>query len=414
MKLSDTRDEHIRTVAAVATGLALPLIPLGVAVTQGLLALALLLLLALVYGDDGVQARFIAALKMPVAWAFMTMFAIWLLVTPWSNGPWHSFTTVVRTALYLLGAVLIWANLCRYDGFYRCALSVFMGASVAMLAAACLALTFPEPFAHAMGLVMGKDVLADKYFKVFASSLLCLLPVVFWGGRHLGGRWRYAVWVMFPAALYVFFGTESRSSLAGAIAMLGVAALVIAWAGNQHSRIMLAAAAAFATAALGWLWWTRRFVRPTEGTFLPDWLIDPHRQYIWRYTFDQFLEAPWTGHGVNRINYVEGSQAFASAINAAILPSHPHNWILEILSETGAFGFSAIIAVLTLLAIKLLQRYKATHDPASLVLLALSAAFFGSNLFNFSVWATWWELTYFIAFALIAAGVGTTSKNAPH
>ena len=105
-----------------------------------------------------------------------------------------------------------------------------------------------------------------------------------------------------------------------------------------------------------------------------------------------------------------GSDALRADVKGSLISGHPHNWILEILSETGVFGFAALVVVLVLLAWRLLAQYKKRNDIAVLTLIALCTAFFGSSLFNFSIWSTWWLLTFFFLFSLVSVK-GNTSEH---
>lgn len=89
-------------------------------------------------------------------------------------------------------------------------------------------------------------------------------------------------------------------------------------------------------------------------------------------------------------------------IGLAVLPSHPHNWLLEILSETGVFGFTALLIALTVVAWRLLARYKKHATPQALTLIAICVAFFSASMFNFSIWTTWWLLALFVMYALVS------------
>ena len=90
---------------------------------------------------------------------------------------------------------------------------------------------------------------------------------------------------------------------------------------------------------------------------LPVSLIDAHRQYIWRFAF---------------------------------IPSHPHNWLLEVFLETGVFGLAFLLGALALL-LRLWLRIGVVSPGTSATGVALSVAFWSSSVLNFSIWAAWWQ-----------------------
>src|SRR3546814_12594177 len=73
---------------------------------------------------------------------------------------------------------------------------------------------------------------------------------------------------------------------------------------------------------------------------LPTFVIDAHRQVIWSFTLEHVAIAPWFGVGMNVVNNLPGAHELIPGINAEYIPSHPHNWILEIIVETGWIGLA--------------------------------------------------------------------------
>lgn len=404
MRLSDSHKTIVAFTAALLIGIAFPLLPLGIALTQGILGLALILLLSITPFSPEARKTYHTIFDKPLTYALGAMFVLWFFVTPWSNGPSDSFTTVLRTSLYLLGSAFIWAHFVNRPDLHRVILKTLMVSSLIILICAAAALFFPAEIWQQVQQLTNKTTGASRHFKAFASALLCLIPVLIWAGHRLGNHWHILTWAMMPAILYVMIETRSRSSISGVIAMVIVIGATLAWAHSKLAKAALSIVALVISAGLAWIWFLSRTFAPAQDLFLPPWLIDPHRQVIWQFTFEKFLESPWAGHGVNRINFVSGANEVRADIGGAYISSHPHNWVLEILSETGVFGLSAILIVLGLLAWRLLVHYKSTHDHTSLALMALCAGFFSSSLFNFSIWSTWWLLTFFVLFAIVSAG----------
>ncbi|HEY9164338.1 MAG TPA: hypothetical protein VIN57_06980, partial [Magnetovibrio sp.] len=111
------------------------------------------------------------------------------------------------------------------------------------------------------------------------------------------------------------------------------------------------------------------------------------------------------GNGIDQLNRLPGAKAVVPGLasDAATVPSHPHNWALEILSETGLVGFLPLVIALAFIAWKIARNYMRDDNEADLVLFALMTGFWASALFNFSIWAVWWQLTFTVLFAIVAA-----------
>jgi O-antigen ligase len=132
---------------------------------------------------------------------------------------------------------------------------------------------------------------------------------------------------------------------------------------------------------------------------LPDW----HRQVIWGFTIEVIKSTPFFGVGPNTINLSPGAKELIPGLNQEYIPSHPHNWLLEIAAETGLIGLTVFLFAF-LLATQLLITRAIGNNAEALAATALSATFWISSLANFSIWATWW-LTIFsvlVSFPLAA------------
>ena len=164
---------------------------------------------------------------------------------------------------------------------------------------------------------------------------------------------------------------------------------------------------------IGWLRDARLFIEKkselspvlghTEWVF-PIWLIDFQRQTIWRFALDIWEKAPWFGIGPNTINFLPGADSpLPGDDHLKLIPSHPHNWAVELLAETGIVGVSFVLCTILLTGFYWIRRYAKNHDLAILSLLLISAGYWGSGLFNFSYWAAWWQLSFFLASAIALA-----------
>ena len=70
-------------------------------------------------------------------------------------------------------------------------------------------------------------------------------------------------------------------------------------------------------------------------------IIDVHRQFIWGFSLSKIIEKPFTGHGPDSSNFIDGSQKKINHSSLGLchfIPSHPHNFFIELLLDTGVFG----------------------------------------------------------------------------
>lgn len=75
--------------------------------------------------------------------------------------------------------------------------------------------------------------------------------------------------------------------------------------------------------------------------------------------------------------------------------------MLELASETGLVGLCAVLLCLGYLAYVLSMMYLKHKDAHSMAGLVLMGTFFSSSLFNFSIWTSWWKLTFYILMAMV-------------
>ncbi|HEY9080179.1 O-antigen ligase family protein [Magnetovibrio sp.] len=390
--------------AAVFIGAGVPLMMFGRAVMQADLAIALLMALGLAYVRTGTYAHAMNAGRNIFGLALLLTATSWLPGLLHSVDPASSFKAWARSFAFIAGAGVIWALLNDNEKERALSLKAFMTISCATLGAAAISLLIWPGFVNILRGLGDVIPRPELVLKSFGATAMCLVPVLVWGGRRLGGRWIAAGLIATALAVIVIFQTSNRASIAGLMAMILVCALVLGIRDKRTRLPMLIGAPIVVAGMFAWLQIFGPSWLQTKSTYLPTWLVDPHRQMIWQFTFEHAMQAPWFGHGIDTINLLPGADINIRGMGQSYIPSHPHNWTMEILAETGWIGLSVFVATLLILAVRLARATLANQSPAvNLTLLALSTGFWTSALFNFSIWSTWWLLTYFVLFALVAA-----------
>ncbi|MBR45412.1 MAG: hypothetical protein CMM31_02805, partial [Rhodospirillaceae bacterium] len=264
--------------------------------------------------------------------------------------------------------------------------------------------------------------------KYYGSALACLAPVVMWAGARLGGHWLYAGLLHLVAALAIILAVDSLAGLLGLVAGLAVGGIVYVCQRWQVLRgraagLLLILLAVLLVAAVAWTM-SRLPAPPAPGriadgvyagpveTGLPISLVDAHRQYIWGFSFDKALEAPYFGHGIDVSNYLPGASVLVEKFNQTLIPSHPHSWLLEIFLETGAFGLAAMLAALALLLRRWL-RVGGTSPITAAAGIAVFVAFWSSSMLNFSIWAAWWQGVFLVLTAILLAAAPRDARTNP-
>ena len=137
---------------------------------------------------------------------------------------------------------------------------------------------------------------------------------------------------------------------------------------------------------------------------IPTNLIDHHRQFIWGFSIQKFILKPLFGYGQDSSNFIDGSQEdigskYTGDMN--FIPSHPHNFLIEILLETGIFGTLFFILLIYIINVRIWKLHQSLKFRLHLIF--LNSFFWSSSFVNFSFWLGWWQASYFLLLSLIAS-----------
>ena len=138
---------------------------------------------------------------------------------------------------------------------------------------------------------------------------------------------------------------------------------------------------------------------------IPTKLIDTHRQFIWGFSFNKFKSNPLLGYGPDTSNFINESQRIIGhemTGDMTFIPSHPHNFFIEILLEIGILGTFSFLFFLLFINY---QIFKNSNGREKFFLIFFNGYFWGSSLVNFSFWLGWWQGSYFFILSLIATQI---------
>ena len=405
---------RLGTTIAVLMGASIPLTAFGKAVLAFSIVPALCIAV-FTFGRKEDWRRLASLIRTPIAAFICLVFALWAISAAGSLDVPRSFEVWGRSLLYILAATLLAKRLAKDQALMRTVQISLVGIGGAVLAIILFVIYINDaPLTLLQALGSSKHQ-ADDAFKAYASATACLLPIVLWSGIRLGGVWRALSYLMVPGSLLFFWGSHSRAALLGLLiailAVIVVRLLLVATRPIRHATV----AVLVVSSALGAAVLLSRLPPPPiadQADYrLPAELIDHHRQAIWGFVVAKIKEKPWFGHGIDIINQTEGASVRVPDTGQNYVPSHPHNWVLEIGAETGLLGLAAI----TLALLALLRRLSAMAGSGRLVGwagIASFGAFWGSALANFSIWASWWQITFLLTMAIVFTAVAQDSRSA--
>lgn len=396
-----------RTLRALValTAAATPAIVLGPAAVAVAVVAALLLYPAMP-GRAASLERLRGALTTPVVMLVLLTFATWLPNVLSSLEPMRSFTAVARTLVYVGAAAVLWSAL-RGDEEDR-AVRLLPAFTFAAVGIALVAILIAPELISLLRYGEWKTVPAPIWLKASAAQAVLVVPVILLAGKRHGTTWRLVGAGAVVGLVALVWLTNNRSSMAGLLAILVVWAALGSSRQRHPGRTMAALLLALAVAAgvVGWLYVTRAGPAVFEvDLFAPRWLIDSHRQEIWRYAWELGEGHRWFGVGANAIDRLANAAGAVHipGTNADRLPGHPHNWPIEIAVETGLVGLAALVALIAAVTARLLRDFRRDGDDAVLATLLVWTGFWTAGLFNFSFWSSWWQASFLVVTAICLA-----------
>ncbi len=350
----------------------------------------------------------------PLGLMLAVTFILWLPNVFLSIDPQRSLTTAIRPFIYVGVATLFWAVLVEHRWLHNLSLRALLLASLVATTIATIAETgVPELywFLHFRGWL---SVPLGTSLKSYSALAVFMVPVFIWAGFRLRGSWAWLAALNVVGSLAFVWQTYNRAAIAGFVAMAVLAAIWTALSKNSRpvKALLLIGVIALLAGVLIWLNTTRS--RPGfQGEWLfPLWLVDFQRQTIWKFALELVERNFWFGLGINTINFAPGADAIIpnTVGNLKMIPSHPHNWLLEVAAETGIFGVLSLVSVVAMSLLRYFRGFLQTGEGAYFVTACVATGYWFSGLFNFSFWSSWWQMSFVLVCAICLAH---TSNSAP-
>jgi O-antigen ligase len=292
---------------------------------------------------------FLQALKRPISFLPVGLFALALVGTLWSDAPWHTrFYAVNPTAKLLVLPVLFY----HFERSAR-GLRVF----VAFLVSCTLLMAMSWIVAFYPGLSFKtldpqRGIFVKNYIDQSQEFALCAVALAYPVITLLRARRIWLALLLGAIALSLVvnmaFVIVSRTAMVTMPIMLAVFALLhLKWRTN-----VIITCAAMALAALAWV--ASPQLRWTTDTFLRDYQLYKEKNIptsiglrleYWQKSLRLFAEAPVIGHGTGSTRGLFEQAAAGRVGAAADVVSNPHNQTLNIAVQWGVVGIVALYAM---------------------------------------------------------------------
>ncbi|MBT5299746.1 MAG: O-antigen ligase family protein [Rhodospirillaceae bacterium] len=386
---------------AVLVGIALPMVVVGRAVLGISLILALICLIFANTRGSRWQ-DFTTSVKTTLFGLLIVTFFAWLPNLFNSVEPLRSLEGAARSLLFVVAAIFIWSGLAHEPQLaVRCRRAMLIAMAGALIITLAAILIHPGFFwiFHLRGW-LSTELISD--LKPFAALFPLLVPFLIFCVYIESRHWRMLALFGSVAAIVALYLIYNRAAMAG---FMGAGLTVVTAMVYRFSlRRALPYALALIVIVAGIVVWLKltRYVPDHAGEYpLPLWLLDFERQAIWGFVFNVFTEHPFIGIGINTVNFIPGADTLIPATNdTPIIPSHPHNWAIEILAETGLIGFVPFFLAVIYGFYCLCRLYRRSGSPVILAAIAAYGGYWASGLFNFSYWSAWWQVSYLVITAI--------------
>jgi len=405
-------------------GAAIPSLVLGRVVFAVVVGLGVVALLASELRAVAWQ-HLIKQIRSPIGILVLATLAVWMISSLGSNFPVRSVEASVRSGLFVAIGAMIYAGLQANTLLLRWCLCSFIAASFIAIVVAMIEITALPELYWALRLKGWLSISLGTKLKAFSSLAVIVIPVLALSARRCRSYWSVSAVIAIVGIVALVWLTYNRAAIAGFLCIFLTIFLCQAFRFGAHKHVVMLLSGFAASCASILIW-----LRISRGHYLdaihqphasgatgsdwliPVWLVDFQRQTMWDHALRIAEKAPWLGIGPNTINFVPSAdQPLPGNESLHIIPAHPHNWIVEIIAETGAFGFFALLTLILFAIGSLLLQYRRTGSFAALSSIAIMAGYWGSGLFNFSYWSAWWQVSFVLALAISGVMASTTVRH---
>lgn len=399
-------------LTAILIGLAVPAGAFSHTALTGVAFAALLAGLSVPDRRDHLRRLLLAVRFHPVGILAAAMVLLWLPNIAVSPVPTESAATWARIVLALAGATYLWSILDRNPRLRGLAQDSLVLGLLATLTASVAGLIAAPQLVAQLRNVVGDDSPWMRY-RAFASVVACAVPVIAWIAWNRRGWRRIAALLACVPATILLIGSGAQAAL---VALGLAAAFLLFLVGLRNDKLRAPVAVAGGAVAAGFaallLKDSGTTVLSTGAIGLPVWLVDLQRQNIWMFIVERIPDAPWFGRGLNAIVHIPGADHLVPGMPVAFPPTHPHNWVLEMVAEAGIVGFLLPLALVFGLTVAQMREVVLGAGARRIARHGMFLVFWGVACFNFSIWAPWWGVSFLFLYLIASARPATAAEAA--
>jgi len=329
------------------------------------------------------------AIGLPLALLFA-----WSLATClWALEPGESLYLLLRVASLVIAGLFLMAAVAALDEHERAMPRKAMLAGFAIaVAVVVLERSLGQPIYTTFGPTSPQHNLLSAMNRGATGLAILVWPVTALLARGRAGYWAL---LLPPVLLLPLSFLESNAAIFGLVAGALIAALAL-WRGTMGRRLLIAiVVATFVIMPIA-------FSGLYNGELArAPWLdySSQHRTEIWAFSTDLIADKPLFGWGFDSADDMAGAGiATISETLRHLMPSHPHNAVVQIWLELGAVG-AALALALMLAMVWRLDRLPPL-DAAAAQATFLSC--FSISLVSYGIWQSQWISTLLAAAAIMA------------
>lgn len=394
----------IWNMSSICIGFALPLAILGPIPVYVLLLLGIIFGLIATHGAS-LRVTVNMLLKSPITALVVAILTSYSIACFYAINPAFAFGKLQDIYIVALAAIGLYMCLREMSGTHVRLLQKSMAVSVLLVIIIFLADLFMHNPWYSQLLHGDERALTPHRFNFLSSILAVLLPFSWaWYIHKYNQAEPIARRFAFPLIMFGFFSVIVFGGRAGWVGC-AVALLLFLLIGNRHHNIVLHRMQWFwggvtGLLAIGVYGLTRGWEQLGERLFIADQGsrgMGGGRLDVWHNAWYHFIENPWFGIGLQNYRFLPEDNDL-----------HPHNFILQLLLETGLLG-----TLLTLLFVSfvIFHFYRFSRKNIyGVAALCSMAAFWSSSLANKSLFNVEW-LVFFVVIALFGWRLGWATER---
>lgn len=378
-------------------GIALPTVLMGRAVMFACLGVGILTGLIATKGASlRGTVRILTSAKL--MWLLCAIYVVLLLSSLVGINPDHSMAKMQDMVAVAAAGIALFFTLREMPGEQVERLTTTLViATCVMLAVALIDAVVAWPW---LSEILHRDKALTTHRLNFLSSVIAVLAPFVWAKMLIAAQER-EVWaqrLVWPMGVLTIMMVLVCGGRAGWLAM-GVAVVLFVWQAGKHHHLILhrrhwlLGICAGALGLLGYgysrgweyLWERMNLWAGSRG-------FGGGRGEIWQVAWNHIGDNWLVGIGPQGFRYLPEQADF-----------HPHNFILQLLLETGLIGFALVMAAIIWITASFASYAK--HNLYGLAAFCSLIAFWTASLANTSVFNIWW-LTFFVFMAIFGWRVG--------